>query len=279
MPIKPFLFAIALAISAPLAAQDTPENSDSSTLDCPEPGSGEWRGRRGYHEGGRHAGGHRGGHGMRGGQRGPRTGGAGRGRNCGGGGRQHWVIPDNEARELNPIEVSSESLARGRAIYSENCQRCHGEFGFGDGPDASDLSVRPVPLRHAARMHSDGELNYIIRTGREPMPSWQERLTQDQRWDVINFIRYDIGARRGPPFAQKRSKPEPANSEHDMSGHDGMHGGMGMHEDMMQHHEQMDHSSMNHDNMAHDAMEHDMSSHHDDKGETKKDDDAQQNHH
>lgn len=279
MSIKHYLLASVLAIATPAMAQEQADANASANNDCPEPTNGNWQGQRGHHGNGRHGGGHRGGHGMRGGRRDAR--GAGQRRGCaGGGGHRHWVIPDNEARTLNPIEISSESMARGQAIYSENCQRCHGEFGFGDGPDARELSVRPVPLRHAARMHSDGELNYIIRQGRDPMPSWEDKLSQDQRWDVINYIRYEIGARRGPPFMQRSEKRfDNARNpgEHDMSDHGDMHGGMDMHDShdgMMQHHEHMDHDSMDHSD-----MQHDMQGHHDDSRDGAKKSDAEHQHH
>ncbi len=270
MLIKLLLLSAALAISLPGVAQQQSEAAPAAGADCPEPGRDEWRDRRGYQGGGRHAGGHLGGgHGYRGGKSGAYGAARGRGRGCGGGGgHRHWNIPAEAARRLNPVEVSPDALARGQAVYAENCQRCHGEFGFGDGPDAKDLRVRPVPLRHAARMHSDGELDYIIRSGRDPMPAWQDKLTQQQIWDVINHIRFDIGARRGPPFMQgSRESSTPGagreRSGHDMSGHAGMHGGMGMgmhsadhgdmHDAMMQHHEGMQHDMPEH----HEAMQHD----------------------
>ena len=68
---------------------------------------------------------------------------------------------------------------------------------MGDGPDARDLDERPANLRHASRHHSDGELSYMIRTGRDSMPAWQDKLSQNELWDLINYIRFEIGAHRG----------------------------------------------------------------------------------
>ena len=102
-----------------------------------------------------------------------------------------------DAKKLNPIAVSPESLTRGEVVYRSSCQRCHGDYGMGDGPDAAALNVRPVSLRHATRHHNDGELSYMIRTGRGPMPAWQDKLSQDELWDLINYIRFEIGGRRG----------------------------------------------------------------------------------
>ena len=126
---------------------------------------------------------------------GPRMG----GRRCGGHGG--WDIPVQEARRLNPIEVSPQSLQQGETLYRQNCTSCHGYSGFGDGPQAKGLRVPPANLHHAARHYSDGELFYIIRKGRDPMPAWEDKLSQDELWNLINYLRFQIGAHHhGPGF-------------------------------------------------------------------------------
>jgi hypothetical protein len=121
------------------------------------------------------------------------------GRRCGGHG--WWDIPVQEARRLNPIEVSPQSLERGETLYRENCLRCHGNYGFGDGPQARGLRIPPANLHHAARHYSDGALFYIIRKGRDPMPAWEGVLSEDELWNLINFLRFQLGARHGHHFS------------------------------------------------------------------------------
>ena len=36
---------------------------------------------------------------------------------------------------------------------------------------------------------TDGELFYKISTGRAPMPAGEKLMTEEQRWQVINYIR------------------------------------------------------------------------------------------
>jgi mono/diheme cytochrome c family protein len=140
-----------------------------------------------YWKGDRH---HRGG-----GFRGPRMG----GQRCGG--HSWWDVPIEEARRLNPIEVSPQSLVRGETLYRENCSRCHGDDGFGDGPQAKGLRVPPANLHHAGRHYSDGALFYIIRKGRDPMPAWEDKLSEGELWNLINYLRFQLGAHRhGPRF-------------------------------------------------------------------------------
>jgi mono/diheme cytochrome c family protein len=119
------------------------------------------------------------------------------GRGCGGHG--WWDIPVQEARRLNPIEVSPQSLEIGETLFRENCSSCHGNHGFGDGPQAKGLRIAPPNLHHAARHYSDGELFYIIRKGRDPMPAWESKLSEDQMWNLINYLRFQLGAHRPGP--------------------------------------------------------------------------------
>lgn len=81
---------------------------------------------------------------------------------------------------------------RGEAIYKEQCLRCHGRMGDGDGPDVQGLIVRPTDF-HAerSRAKSDFELLVAISNGVlfSPMHSWRGRLKDEEMMDVIEYIR------------------------------------------------------------------------------------------
>jgi copper resistance protein D len=84
------------------------------------------------------------------------------------------------------------SVVRGAAIYAENCVRCHGANGRGDGPAAAGLPVRPADLTEEHLfMHSPGDLFWWVSHGMDEgvMPGFADMLNPNQRWDVINFIR------------------------------------------------------------------------------------------
>lgn len=106
-------------------------------------------------------------------------------------------VPEEAAAVSNPVPATEESIATGAAIYAQNCAVCHGESGQGDGPAAATLEMKPANL-HAGHVQglSDGALFYIISHGRPetPMPAWDNVLTEDQRWQVVNFLRtFDDG--------------------------------------------------------------------------------------
>jgi mono/diheme cytochrome c family protein len=101
-------------------------------------------------------------------------------------------VPEEAAAVHNPIEIDDESLEAGASLYAANCAVCHGETGEGDGPGAEGLERKPSDL-HAAHVqeNSDGALFYIVSHGRPdtPMPAWDNVLSEDERWHLVNFLR------------------------------------------------------------------------------------------
>jgi mono/diheme cytochrome c family protein len=82
--------------------------------------------------------------------------------------------------------------ARGEAIYQKHCLRCHGPNGEGNGPDASSLMVAPVNFQSLeSRSKSDEELRSAIIWGFafSPMHGWWDKLTREEIWSVIHYIR------------------------------------------------------------------------------------------
>jgi copper transport protein len=95
--------------------------------------------------------------------------------------------------QINPIPPNAESLARGEAVYSANCQPCHGASGRGDGPVGLTLNPRPADLAaHAVPgVHTDAQLYDFITNGYPGslMPAFGQRLSERDRWDLVNLIR------------------------------------------------------------------------------------------
>lgn len=96
----------------------------------------------------------------------------------------------SDGAPLNPEPGDLSSATRGGVLFAQNCARCHGSTGKGDGPEGVNLPSRPRDLT-AARMQSlsDGEIFVTISQGRGYMPSWQSRLSELQIWDLINYVR------------------------------------------------------------------------------------------
>jgi putative copper export protein/mono/diheme cytochrome c family protein/peroxiredoxin len=84
------------------------------------------------------------------------------------------------------------SIANGLQLYSEHCASCHGEGGYGDGPAAAALRPRPADLtaKHTAD-HTAGDIFWWLTRGMRgtAMPGFQDRLNEEERWDLINVVR------------------------------------------------------------------------------------------
>jgi mono/diheme cytochrome c family protein len=101
------------------------------------------------------------------------------------------VIPGLGAPE-NPMPADEASLARGKELFTINCQMCHGATGQGNGQIAPFLiNFKPANLTSdVVQSKSDGSIFLTISNGLEGrMPALNENLTVSERWDVVNYVR------------------------------------------------------------------------------------------
>jgi mono/diheme cytochrome c family protein len=101
-----------------------------------------------------------------------------------------WGMPPSAKDVANPVPANAANLAAIQGIYSDRCARCHGDHGAGDGPDASLYKPMPASLSaDKTRQESDGELFWKIGKGRRPMPGYENELTAEQRWQLVDLLR------------------------------------------------------------------------------------------
>jgi len=102
-------------------------------------------------------------------------------------------VPLDVVNVRSPVPADAASLARGEQIYQQaGCVSCHGDTGRGDGPAGLRLVPRPADFRvHMAAGHTDGQLFFWVTAGVQntAMPAFDDRLSVEERWDVINYIR------------------------------------------------------------------------------------------
>ena len=101
---------------------------------------------------------------------------------------EEWKAPARAAAKKNPIAADATSIARGKTVYTAECASCHGNSGVGDGPSAKDLEKSPGDMTKLGSQ-SDGALFWKITEGKKPMASFAKKLSEQQRWDVINYMR------------------------------------------------------------------------------------------
>ena len=102
-----------------------------------------------------------------------------------------WDIPEDAKAVESPFAADEGVNAEGATLYQRNCRMCHGESGKGDGP--ATARIKPVPpditTAEAQDRMSDGEMFYKITVGKRPMREFESKLSEDERWNVVHFLR------------------------------------------------------------------------------------------
>jgi mono/diheme cytochrome c family protein len=102
-----------------------------------------------------------------------------------------WPVPEEAKQLKNPLQPTASALKSARDVYADKCAHCHGDTGKGDGRDANRYDPAPTNFTDAKIMNSatDGELFYKISEGKKPMPIFKNKLTEDQRWELVLLLR------------------------------------------------------------------------------------------
>jgi mono/diheme cytochrome c family protein len=100
------------------------------------------------------------------------------------------AIPAEAAQMVNPVKPTPESQARVKKMYGYDCAMCHGATGNGKG-DITDLKPAPKDYTDPAALKdlSDGEIFYLIKNGKGPMPPDGGRTKPDDIWNMVILVR------------------------------------------------------------------------------------------
>ncbi len=99
-------------------------------------------------------------------------------------------VVSQESELKNPISPTAESLAEGKALFETNCVICHGQTSAERGPVGKKLTPPPPGLDHdMVKGLSDSTIFKTITFGFGRMPVFQDKLTPQERWNLVNFLR------------------------------------------------------------------------------------------
>ena len=105
-------------------------------------------------------------------------------------GQTKWTAPASANSYQNPYQGNANATAEGKNLYNQLCAICHGNKGKGDGLAGMTLKPRPSNFRSMpVQAQTDGAIYWKITQGRPPMASYKEALTEQQRWQLVNYIR------------------------------------------------------------------------------------------
>ena len=105
--------------------------------------------------------------------------------------QKNWAVPEYTKGLKNPFAGNIAATAEGKNIYKQMCVLCHGVTGNGNGEAGLSMEIKPANFLALKEIQkeTDGEIFWKITVGKPPMSSYDELLSEDQRWQLVNYIR------------------------------------------------------------------------------------------
>ena len=104
---------------------------------------------------------------------------------------KEWKVPAADANKKSTVKAGDASaISEGKTLWGTNCKSCHGVKGLGDGTKAEkiDISCGDFSSKEFQSL-SDGDMFYKTKIGRKPMPSFKEKLSDTELWQVVAYMR------------------------------------------------------------------------------------------
>jgi len=104
-------------------------------------------------------------------------------------------VPEAYRGATNPLARTPAIVDQGGALYAEHCAACHDPAGAGHGETGLALYPSPALLADLVRTPAgvDAYLLWAISEGGASfgsrMPAFQDRLTREQIWQIITYMR------------------------------------------------------------------------------------------
>ena len=108
---------------------------------------------------------------------------------------RRFAVPWAIQEQRNPIPLSPDIVAAGRAHFADHCASCHANDGSGDTEMGRNLFPKAPDMRlPATQSLTDGELFWIIEHGVRftGMPGWSTGTKEGEAasWHLVHFIRH-----------------------------------------------------------------------------------------
>jgi len=101
-----------------------------------------------------------------------------------------WEVPAEFKNMKNPVANTEESISTGKLLYKKHCGFCHGNTGLGDGVKARQIETFPGDFSgDYYQSQTDGEHFYKTKTGRGEMPAYENKVTDEDIWHIVNYMR------------------------------------------------------------------------------------------
>lgn len=109
-------------------------------------------------------------------------------------------IPEAEKKRSAPFLFTPATVAAGDKLFHANCVSCHGDPGKNNFAKLNPEPGDPASAKYQKNL--DGEIFYILTHGKGAlMPVFATTLTEEQRWQVISYVRTFNKGYKQPPIA------------------------------------------------------------------------------
>jgi mono/diheme cytochrome c family protein len=112
----------------------------------------------------------------------------------------------------NPFPISAADMARGKELYTTFCAICHGDKGDGNGylvseenPNAKYPVVPANFLTDEFVSSSNGRYYHSIMYGKNVMGAYKDKISYEERWQVIHYIRSLQAKDRGLAYSEEEN--------------------------------------------------------------------------
>jgi mono/diheme cytochrome c family protein len=104
-------------------------------------------------------------------------------------------VPPGGKDEKSPLTPGPAVTAKGKALFTANCTKCHGPEGKGNGPDSDHAADLTDDFR--TQLNTEGVLFYKVwnghaiqlRTQVDDMPAFNDKLTRDEVWALVEYLK------------------------------------------------------------------------------------------
>jgi cbb3-type cytochrome c oxidase subunit III len=88
-----------------------------------------------------------------------------------------------------PLTLTREMVERGRQRFEIYCATCHGVLGNGESQVGRNMGLREPPSLLDLPPYPDGYYYGVISEGFGLMPAYGEKLSPEDRWAVVAYVR------------------------------------------------------------------------------------------
>src|SRR5262245_55766817 len=104
---------------------------------------------------------------------------------------RHAHAPASAKQLKNPLSVTEENVASGRAMFNQHCASCHGADGRAQTETGAAMKVKPADLTGSAvHGRTPGEIYWVITNGimASGMPAFKDKMGEQERWQTVLYV-------------------------------------------------------------------------------------------